>query len=64
MQTCYDCRGLVWQGVIALFTTLIGGLVLVLLAIGFKLGLSPTIDSTLFFIQASQTSQQKLLEVF
>ena len=51
IQVCHDCRDRIWQPIVALITTLVGGLVLVLVAIVFKLGVSPTMDSMLFFIQ-------------
>ena len=55
MQVCRDCsdRAYSYHPWLALIFTLFFGLGLVACAVAFNLGVSPTLDSLLFFIQVS-----------
>ena len=54
-QVCRDCndRAYSYHPWLALFFTLFFGLGLVAIVVAFNLGVSPTLDSLLFFIQVS-----------
>ena len=50
-QVCRNCTNKTYHPWLALFFTLFFGLVLVACAVALNLGVSPTLDSLLFFIQ-------------
>ena len=50
-QVCKDCSNPMWY--IPLLTTLFCGLVIVIFVVVFNLGVFPTLDSMLFFVQVS-----------